>query len=217
MLGLLDEGRARALRRETSEPMKMFEVFGYPPARARLPWEGKNVRCSIESTRASGRGRLRGAALAAVALALGLGTASACSTEDKRLQSQAKRAEAAGEYAVALKLMDRAIALAPEAGSYHRRRGSLLEELGREDEALKAYDRAIAAGVPSRSAHLRAIGLCLELDRLDEMEERLAAARAVLDDRTEIQTLAALEAKLRPSVSAGGPPETTARGVTGAD
>lgn len=49
-----------------------------------------------------------------------------------------------GRHDEGLALIDRALALRPEASDYHANRGLILSNLGRNDEAVAAYRKALA-------------------------------------------------------------------------
>ncbi|NUP89524.1 MAG: hypothetical protein HUU25_06860 [Candidatus Sumerlaeia bacterium] len=134
-----------------------------------------------------------------------------CSSEADRLYRRAKdAAREDNDYEAAVRYVDQAIALMPDEGRYHRRRGDWLRELDRNEEALESYDRAAEAGAPSESAFAKAISLCLEMGRLEEAQERIERARLVVEDPQELEDIEELAEELAQLRNQAPPPEIPA-------
>ncbi len=73
-----------------------------------------------------------------------------------------------GDHDAALRLMDRAIALAPEVPSAHYNRGKALQDIGRLEEAVTSYGNALALDAGYTAALRNRANALLELDRPDD-------------------------------------------------
>ena len=94
----------------------------------------------------------------------------------------------AGEHAVAIDWMRRAIALRPGVWNFHTNLGAAHAALGQWDDAIVAYERALALG-PDRAETHNNLGIAYrEQDRLDHASAVLGTAIALEPGRAEYHT-----------------------------